>query len=143
MGWLERNRSFTHVQERIKKIPIEAKLKADNLQISNEKIKGKSVVTGLKDDGVKISTVKFQGKYFVMLGERKWRPKTRAKNKLRLNMKRILNPKLRKEKITMIEDHSYQEYMEEEENLSSRQVHTEKEHSVILESSSGNDKVSE
>ena len=33
--------------------------------------------------------------------------------------------------------------MEEEENLSSQQVHTEKEHSVILESSSGKDKVSE
>ena len=33
--------------------------------------------------------------------------------------------------------------MEEEENLSSQQVHTEKENSVILESSSGKDKVSE
>ena len=32
--------------------------------------------------------------------------------------------------------------MEEEENLSSHQVHTEKEHSLILESSSGKDKVS-
>ena len=78
-----------------------------------------------------------------MLGETKWRPKTRAKNKLRLNMKRILNPKLRKEKITMIEDSSSQEDMEEEENLSSQQVNTEKENLVILESSSGNDKVSE
>ena len=99
MGSLERNPSFTGVQESIKKIPVEAKLKADNLQISNEQIKGKSVVTGLKDDGIQISTIKFQGKSFVMLGETKWRPKTRAKNKLTLNMKRILNPKLRKEKI--------------------------------------------
>ena len=54
-----------------------------------------------------------------MLGETKWIPKTRAKNKLRLNMKRILNPKLRKEKITVIEGSSSQEDMEEEENLSS------------------------
>ena len=43
----------------------------------------------------------------------------------------------------MIEDSSAQEDMEEEENLSSQQVHTKKEHSVILESSSGKDKVSE
>ena len=77
-----------------------------------------------------------------MLGETKWRPKTRAKNKLRLNMKMILNPKLRKEKITVIEDSLSQEDMEEEENLSSQQVHTKKEHSVILESSSRKDKVS-
>ena len=78
-----------------------------------------------------------------MLGETKWRPKTRAKNKLRLNMKMILNPKLRKEKITVIEDSLSQEDMEEEENLSSQSVHTEKEHSVILESSLRKDKVSE
>ena len=57
-------------------------------------------------------------------------------------MKKILNPKLRKEKITMIEDSSSQEDMEEEENLSSHQVHTEKEPSVILESSLGKYKVS-
>jgi len=78
-----------------------------------------------------------------MLGETKWRPKTRSKNKLRLKMKRILRPKLRKDKIIVIEDSSSQEDMEEEENLSSQQVHTEKEHSVILESSSGKDKVLE
>ena len=89
MGSLEWNQSFTGLQESIKRIPVEAKLKVDNLQISNEKIKGKSITTGLKDDGVQISTVKFQGKYFLMLGETKWRPKARAKNKLRLNMKRI------------------------------------------------------
>ena len=40
-----------------------------------------------------------------MLGEieARWRPKTRAKNKLRFNMKKILNPRLMKEKITVIE----------------------------------------
>ena len=106
MGSLERNQSFIGVQERIKNILVEAKLKVDNLQFSNENIKGKSVATASKYDGVQISTIKFQGKYFVMLGETKGRPKTRVKNKLRLNMKRILNPKLRKEKITVIEDSS-------------------------------------
>ena len=69
------------------------------------------------------------------------RPKTRAKNKLRLNMKNILNPRLMKEKITVIEDYSSQEDMEEEEKFSSRQIHIRKEHSVILESSTGRDKV--
>ena len=52
-----------------------------------------------------------------MLGgvEMRWRPKTRAKSKLRLNMKKILNPKLAKERVTVIEDSSSQEDLEEEE----------------------------
>ena len=37
------------------------------------------------------------------------RPKTRSKNKLILNMKKLLNPKLAQKKITMIEDSSSQE----------------------------------
>ena len=80
-----------------------------------------------------------------MLGgaETRWRPKTRAKNKLRLNMKNILNPKLAKEKVTVIEDSSSQEYLEEEEGMDSKQVHSKKEHSVTLESSPGKDKVAE
>ena len=51
-----------------------------------------------------------------MLGgaEMRSRPKTRAKNKLRLNMKNILNPKLAKEKVTVIEDSSSQEDLGEE-----------------------------
>ena len=53
----------------------------------------------------------------------RWRPKIRDKNKLRLNMKNILNPRLMKEKIIVIEDSSSQEDMEEEESLSSQQVH--------------------
>ena len=50
-----------------------------------------------------------------MLGEIgiAWRPKTRPKNKLRLNMKKLLNPKLAKKKITVIEDSSSQEELEE------------------------------
>ena len=63
-----------------------------------------------------------------MLGgaEMRWIPKTRAKNKLRLSMKNILNPKLAKEKITVIEDSSYQEYLEEDEGLNSQQVDSKK-----------------
>ena len=42
-----------------------------------------------------------------------WRPKTRPKNKLILNMKKMLNPKLAKKKITVIEDSSSQEELED------------------------------
>ena len=126
-------------------VPVPAKLKADNLKIPNEKFKEKFVVTGLKVDTVQISAVKFLGKSFVMLGEigTRWRPKTRAKNKLRLNMKKILNPILMKEKVTVIEDSSSQEDMEEEENFNSQQIHINKEKLVILESSICKDKVAE
>ena len=58
-------------------------------------------------------------------------------------MKKILNPKLRKEKITVIKDSTSEEYMEEEEDLSSQQFYIEKDHSVLLESFPGRDKVSE
>ena len=58
-------------------------------------------------------------------------------------MKKILNPRLMKEKIIVIEDSSSQEDMEEKESLSSQQVHIKEEHSVILESSTGKDKVAE
>ena len=80
-----------------------------------------------------------------MLGgvETRWRPKTRAKNKLRLNMKNILNPKLAKEKVTVIEESSSQEDLEEEQGIDSKQVHSTKEHLVTLQSSPGKDKVAE
>ena len=55
--------------------------------------------------------------------ELKWRLKTIAKNKLRLNTKKILNPKLKKEKITVIEDSSSDEDVEGEEELSPQQVY--------------------
>ena len=48
-------------------------------------------------------------------------------------MKNILNPKLAKEKVTIIEDSSSQEDLEEEEGLDSKQVHSKKEHLVTLE----------
>ena len=73
----------------------------------------------------------------------RWRPKTRAKNKLRLSMKKILNPNLAKEKITIIEDSSSQGDLEEYEGLNSQQVDSKKEYSLILESSPGKDKVPE
>ena len=71
-----------------------------------------------------------------------WRPKTRVKNKLRINMKKILNPKLRKEKINMIEDSTSEEYMKEKEYLICQQVYIKKEHSMLLESFPRKDKVS-
>ena len=45
-----------------------------------------------------------------------WRPKTRPKNKLRLNMKKLLNPKRAKEKITVIDDSSSQEKLDGSED---------------------------
>ena len=41
-----------------------------------------------------------------------WRPKTRPRNKLRLNMKKLLNPKLNKEGIIVIDDSSSYEKMD-------------------------------
>ena len=38
-----------------------------------------------------------------MLEVPKWRPKARPTNKLRLNMKRVFNPKLKNEQILIIE----------------------------------------
>ena len=78
---LEKNQGFIGVQKSIKTIPVEAKLEANSLQISNEKINGKYVVTGLTYDGVQISNVKFQGKSFVILGETKWRQKKQGQEK--------------------------------------------------------------
>ena len=99
-------------------------------------------MVGFKGEAVQLSAVKYQGKLFVILGGAKmrWRPKTRAKNKLRLSMKKILNPKLAKDKITVIEDSSSQEDLEEDEGLNSQQVDSKKEYSLILVSSPRKDK---
>ena len=87
---------------------VPEKMKVDNVQSSNEKSNEELVMEGFKGEALQISAIKYQGKSFVMLGgaEMRWIPKTRAKNKLRLSMKNILNPKLAKEKITVIEDSS-------------------------------------
>ena len=60
---------------------------------------------------VEFASITHQGKVLKMSGEvgAVWRPKARLKNKLRLNMKKLLNPKLAKEKVTIIEDSSSQE----------------------------------
>ena len=53
------------------------KLKADNLQSSNENSKEESIIAGLKGEIVQLSAVKYQGKSFVMLGgaETRCKPK--------------------------------------------------------------------
>ena len=77
-------------------------------------------MVGFKKEGVLISSLNFQGKSYAMLGESTWRPKTRPKNKLRLNMKKLMNPNMAKEKITVIDskDSSSQEKLKEDEDLS-------------------------
>ena len=59
-----------------------------------------------------------------MLGEigTGWRTKSRPKNKLRLNMKKLLNPKLDKKKITVIEDSSSQEDLEDNEDQNEKDM---------------------
>ena len=55
-----------------------------------------------------------------MLGEIAaiWRPKTKPKNKLRLNMKKLLNPKLTKERVTVIDDSSFEEKLNDDKDES-------------------------
>ena len=66
---------------------------------------------------VEFASITHQGKTLKMLGEITivWRPKTRPKNKLRLNMKKLLNPKLAKEKVTVIEDSSSEDKLDDSE----------------------------
>ena len=72
-----------------------------------------------------------------------WRPKTRPKNKLRLNMKKLLNPKLAQEKITISEDSSSQEDFEEDESLNVKKVKSKKHDSLMVNSSSVKNKILE
>ena len=58
-------------------------------------------------------------------------------------MKRILNPKMKKEKVTVIEDSSSEENMENEEDLSSQQHCIQEDHLVSLEPVQGGHKASE
>ena len=71
------------------------------------------------------------------------RPKTRPKNKLRLNMKKLLNPKLAREKITIVEDSSSQEELEEDENLNDRKIKGKKQFSLKVNSPSTPIKISD
>ena len=90
------------IQGNMIEVSIPSKMESKDIQVPSEKTKGNSMV-GFKKEGVLISTVKFWGKSYAMLGESNWRPKTRPKNKLILNMKKLLNPKLDKEKIIVID----------------------------------------
>ena len=74
-------------------VSIPAKMELEDIQVLSEKTKEKSMV-GFKKEGVLISSVKFWGKSYAMLGESNWRPKTRPKNKLRLNMKKTVESKI-------------------------------------------------
>ena len=67
---------------------------------------------------MQVPVLKVEKKSLMQLERSKWRPKTRATNKLRSNMKRILNPKLKNKKITVIQYSSSEENNESEENLS-------------------------
>ena len=58
-------------------------------------------------------------------------------------MKKMLNPKFTKKKVTVIEYSSSQEDLEDEKGLDSKQVQSKKEHSVTLKSSPEKDKVVE
>ena len=122
LGLREQKQSFIYVQESTRNVPIVAEMRNKNLKFSN---------------------VNFQRKCLLQVKKVIWRTKTRIKNKLRLNMKKILNPKLRKETITEIEDSLTKEDTEDEEDLNSQQVYIEEENSMLLESSPGIDKVLE
>ena len=67
---------------------------------------------------VEFASVNHQGKTLKMLGEiaSVWRPKTRPRNKLRLNMKKLLNPKLNKRKSTVIDDSSSEEKLNDDKD---------------------------
>ena len=67
---------------------------------------------------VELASITHQGKALKMLREvgAIWRPKTRPKNKLRLNMKKLLNPKLAEKKVAVIEDSSSHEKLEDSED---------------------------
>ena len=66
----------------------------------------KSIRRKNKLEVVELDAIHHQGKELKMLGEATsyCRPKTRSKNKLRLNMKRLLNPRLNSNEVTVIDD---------------------------------------
>ena len=92
-----------------------------------------SFAADLKGNMLQIPNVKVHKKYLMQLEGSKWRPTTRATNKIRLNMKIILNPKLQNEKITVIRDSSSEENNESEENLIPQQNYIQEDHLISLE----------
>ena len=79
--------------------PVEDVLPTESNQGEEETVSRKKRVKV-----VEFSSITHQGKVLKMLEEvgALWRPKTRLKNKLKLNMKKILNPKLAEKKVTII-----------------------------------------
>ena len=67
---------------------------------------------------VEFTSITHQGKVLKMSEEvgAVWRPTERLKNKLRLNMKKLLNPKLAEKKVTIIENSSSQEKLGDSED---------------------------
>ena len=65
-------------------------------------------------EAMEFCTVKHQGRTLKMLGELApgWRPKTRSRNKLRLNMKKLLDPSLNIKGVTVLDDISSDEKLE-------------------------------
>ena len=62
-------------------------------------------------EAMEFCIVKHQGRTLKMLGELApgWRPKTKPKNKLRLNMKKLLDPRLNTKEMTVLDDISSDE----------------------------------
>ena len=60
---------------------------------------------------MEFSAIKHQGRTMKMLGELAlgWRPKNRPKNKFRLNSKKLMNPKLNIQEVTVLDDASSNE----------------------------------
>ena len=60
---------------------------------------------------MEFAAVKHQGRNLRMMGELApaWRPKTRPTNKLKLNLKKLLNPKLNTKEVTVLDDISSDE----------------------------------
>ena len=63
---------------------------------------------------MEFASVKHQGRTVKMLWELApgWRPKTRPKNKFRLNSKKLMNPKLNIQEVTVLDDASSNEESE-------------------------------
>jgi len=83
---------------------------------------------------MEFASITHQGKTLKMVGELApgWRPKTRPRNKLRLNMKKLLNPKLNKEGVTVIDYSSSDEKLDVDkgDNKGKRPMKSEKESSL-------------
>ena len=71
---------------------------------------------------MEFSTVKHQGRSLKMMGKLalSWRPKTRPRNKLRLSMKKLLNPSLNTKEVTILDDVSSDEKQKIDKESSKR-----------------------